>query len=117
MGPQNPFPVLAPNDRWRWWGDVGKRVGDGHLQDRALPNQSSQRASVSVGVRLCGMGVWGFSRAEKGDFGNGRVLQASSPAVYKWQIPVGLVCGAQKFPQVLSQLSCSDLLSPPKDFR
>lgn len=54
-------------------------------------NQRSQRAPVSVEVGLCGMGVWGFNRAEQGDLGDGRVLQVGSPAVWKWQIPVDLV--------------------------
>ena len=82
-----------------------------------------QKMSISstelllVEVRLCGMGVSGFNEADKGDFGDGRVLQVSSPAVWKRQTPVDLVFGAQKFTQVLSQLSHPDLLSPPKDFR
>lgn len=63
------------------------------------------------------MGVWGLNRTEKGDLRDGSVLQVSSPAVWKQQIPVGLVCDNQRFPEVLSQLSCLDLLGPPKDFK
>lgn len=80
----------------------------GSSRSRSVLNQNGWRAAVSVYEWHCAHMAWrswGLMGQKREDFGDGRVyLQGSSPAVWKWQIAAGLVCGSsnQKLPWVLA---------------